>query len=332
MLVPTTPRQMPDLRVELIQGWDSPAWRYTAAVNERLAFTKNPTPQRVPIPLTGVIPHQVLLADASLWWVSEEMCDLLLAAKDGVPDDVRVADVAWPDDGGLIYFARPLTGLIDSATGERSIQVDAICWGRGFAAAIPVIAVTSYRLFDLDAGLNPEELAVAATSIAEMVGGRPRSMGHLSGKLWAPLGRAEWPIEDPIGAPPRTLRQDDAIVESTQEDRRLLAAFAALVASPGIADVEETRPDRAAARRDQRIRRASKPADVRVVRVHRPPSASTGAGRDVTWSHRWPVSGHWRNARVGKGRSQRRLTWVHPYTKGPADAPLVVKETVRVLG
>lgn len=46
------------------------------------------------------------------------------------------------------------------------------------------------------------------------------------------------------------------------------------------------------------------------------------------FSCRWVVDGHWRNARVGPGRQERRLVYVHPYVKGPEDKPLVSRVKV----
>lgn len=40
------------------------------------------------------------------------------------------------------------------------------------------------------------------------------------------------------------------------------------------------------------------------------------------YSHRFVVGGHWRNQACGVKHGDRRLTWVHPYIKGPDDKPL----------
>lgn len=43
---------------------------------------------------------------------------------------------------------------------------------------------------------------------------------------------------------------------------------------------------------------------------------------DVKWSCRWTVDGHWRNQPCGPKHAERRLIYVNPFIKGPADAPL----------
>ena len=41
------------------------------------------------------------------------------------------------------------------------------------------------------------------------------------------------------------------------------------------------------------------------------------------YSHRWVVSGHWRNQPCGPKSGDRRLTYILPYVKGPDDKPLL---------
>jgi hypothetical protein len=44
-------------------------------------------------------------------------------------------------------------------------------------------------------------------------------------------------------------------------------------------------------------------------------------GRKLVW--RLLVSGHWKHQAYGVGRLERKLIWIQPYWKGPADAPTV---------
>ena len=45
------------------------------------------------------------------------------------------------------------------------------------------------------------------------------------------------------------------------------------------------------------------------------------------WSHRWLVSGHWRNQWY-PSEGVRRPIWIDAFVKGPSDAPLLVRPTV----
>ena len=56
-----------------------------------------------------------------------------------------------------------------------------------------------------------------------------------------------------------------------------------------------------------------------------------GEERDVQWSHRWIVQGHWRNQPYvektdqGDKRTIYRQIWISPYVKGPDGKPLIFK-------
>ena len=65
------------------------------------------------------------------------------------------------------------------------------------------------------------------------------------------------------------------------------------------------------------------PAAVQVVQLRRPEAAASGltAGTSVDWSCRWVVHGHWRNQPY---KDTRRLIYIMPFVKGPADKPLRV--------
>lgn len=67
------------------------------------------------------------------------------------------------------------------------------------------------------------------------------------------------------------------------------------------------------------LRRLYKPTDPAHVPEH---------GRD--YSHRWVVSGHWRQQPHGPNRSLRKRIWIPDYIKGPDGTPLLVREHVNV--
>ncbi len=61
-------------------------------------------------------------------------------------------------------------------------------------------------------------------------------------------------------------------------------------------------------------------------RVHRSKGARPDE-TDIEWSHRWLVSGHWRNQWYSKNQTHR-LKWIAAHVKGPDDMPLVVKDRI----
>ena len=81
--------------------------------------------------------------------------------------------------------------------------------------------------------------------------------------------------------------------------------------------------DRHAAKRLAR----SKFSELRVLELTHGATTQSRGGT-VEWSHRWMVRGHWRDQPCGPGRASRRLTWIDPYIKGPADKPLDIRPTI----
>lgn len=109
---------------------------------------------------------------------------------------------------------------------------------------------------------------------------------------------------------------------------KLIVALSALMQQPAITDIDHEPLPRSMARRCERT---GVPTGVRVVRLRRATGSHIGHGDHLDWSHRWIVSGHWRNQAVGVDRADRRLTWIAPHIKGPDDKPLVMRETVKAL-
>lgn len=85
--------------------------------------------------------------------------------------------------------------------------------------------------------------------------------------------------------------------------------------------------DRAERRRSMRAQLGS---DVVVIRLRRRSLDEPREDTDeegVPWSHRWLVSGHWRNQWL-PSRACHRLQWITGYVKGPQYKPLVIKDRV----
>lgn len=88
---------------------------------------------------------------------------------------------------------------------------------------------------------------------------------------------------------------------------------------------------RSQGRPERRLRRRMARADLPVrsiviVRLRRPDAPSDPEHRAVEWSHRWLVSGHWRNQYYPSTGTHRQV-FINPYIKGPPDAPLEVRKT-----
>lgn len=67
------------------------------------------------------------------------------------------------------------------------------------------------------------------------------------------------------------------------------------------------------------------PKDVQVIQLRRFESEAREAGtshESIEWSCRWIVNGHWRNQVYAN--DERKLIYIMPFVKGPADKPLKV--------
>jgi len=67
-----------------------------------------------------------------------------------------------------------------------------------------------------------------------------------------------------------------------------------------------------------------------IVVTNRQSKPSVGLGRNIDWSHRWEVRGHWRRFKgMGVDREGTRralnMTWISNYVKGPENKTLVKK-------
>lgn len=85
-----------------------------------------------------------------------------------------------------------------------------------------------------------------------------------------------------------------------------------------------SRPDRAT-RREAKKLGIEDEREVVVVQLRREAGERhEPTGKDVPWSHRWIVSGHWRNQPYPSEGIHRQI-WISPHVKGPEDKPLIVR-------
>lgn len=103
-----------------------------------------------------------------------------------------------------------------------------------------------------------------------------------------------------------------------------------IINNPDLMKRTVTQTERVSKAARKRGKVASKASEVTVVELR---EAVKQQARDVeaaerTYRSRWIVRGHWTHQAYGPRHSLRRVQWVPPYVKGPAGAPLVVKEKV----
>jgi hypothetical protein len=249
--------------------------------------------------------------EAELYWVSPEMCDVLISLAGSIPDCLPQP----PVDQAFVVFAKSIPGT-DAETGE-DIFTSAFLWGEVQMFGVgPCLVMESYAWRDLVASYNglPEKL-------------QERYRQCIPTRLM-PTGGSEWPYQS-MTSDFTSLGDEAGTVMTTSmiEDRRLLATFWALC-SQKIAVETRERPSRQFQR--QTHREGHKLDEIRVINLREPTRTTEPVGGEVEWSHRWIVGSHWRNQWYpSKGQHAPKL--IEAYVKGPEDKPLIVRETVRAL-
>jgi hypothetical protein len=124
-----------------------------------------------------------------------------------------------------------------------------------------------------------------------------------------------------------------ALISTADLCFRALVLGTAFLESPYIPKERETvgKPSR---KDSIATRRNAQPHEVTVVNLRRAMAANeesdvgeyTTESERRSRSHRWLVSGHFRNQAYGPGHSRRKVIWVPAHMRGPEDAPL--KKTV----
>lgn len=227
---------------------------------------------------------------AQLWWVSRDMTRL-------AEDTVQAGDFPEPDPPaqcGMIFFEGDVQHI--------SFHLDNDGFGETRVAAI---------LWQ-DAGRESVKISVFTDN---------------------PVGIKEMHA-DSFGLPivslaPPVVRENDG---SFQWLCDLLYAVWALSAEPHIYEAKPAKPDMAhplPPRFDPEIRKVK----MLVLRenLHRPGGSADDDERvRREYSHRFIVRGFWRDQAYGPNHSLRRRQWIPPFVKGPADKPLICKETVRI--
>lgn len=122
----------------------------------------------------------------------------------------------------------------------------------------------------------------------------------------------------------RSFYKDDVTVGSEVEQlKRFVLASSALMRQRIFLTAELT-PIRA---ERKRLTADGLPIDpVRTIELRTAQARATGT-LDVAWSHRWIVSGHWREQWYASLKEHRTI-WIPSYVKGPEEKPLVIRPTI----
>jgi hypothetical protein len=307
------PADVVHVREQLLRWWSVPGeWQHRFALQGRRpieGFTPPPMAEDAEN-ARGWMARA--FRNAELYWVSPEMTDVIAQLAPSIPD----CRPQPPVETAFVMFAKPIPGT-DADTGSR-IFTSAFLWQELVVAhAGPCIALETYSWRDL---------------VSIYVDMDPKSQEAFRKVMpcrLMPTGAAEWPINSDTSDFSRLPADEPQMEVSMLEDRRLLSTFWALASQRMTIETREQPSSRQARR--QAERQGHTLPEVRVIRLREPATRSRGdAGSDVEWSHRWLVGAHWRNQWYPTS-GQHRPKLIEAYQKGPADKPLLVRDTVRAL-
>lgn len=154
------PRDLPDFRLWLVDQWaDGAAYQRTYAAGHLSLAAMTGDRRSVGRDLARW-EHRTA-KQCALWWVSDDMVDLIKAAGPSVPADYVLHLDDTPDISGCVVFAHALHG-IDANDPDRDCRVDMMMWGPVALPAVPLygrpapcsaIGISMYqriRLGDID--------------------------------------------------------------------------------------------------------------------------------------------------------------------------------------
>lgn len=245
-----------------------------------------------------------LLAErAPAWWVSEDMTKTAQAAS---LDLGRGPFPVSPETGhGVVFFNG---GLPPYSVAMPNFWADVVKENPHLEGASGDVPIGFFWIF------SPERI------VFSLIGPSPNGGYMLAGFDFIPIKMTLLSSNEGVYVLENEFGEDGAY-------HAILAAMWSLSQTPTVADVSTHTPTTGPKIKGQRRRQAPSPIKIVELRQMRHENVThNSSGRRYT--HRWLVRGHWRDQACGPGLKERRRVWVPAYTKGPADAPLIEKETV----
>lgn len=242
-----------------------------------------------------------IVRDAPTWIVEPDMVQVVEAAAESMPSETMLrSDV--PTTTGFLWLAEPTWER--STDGLTEIPLRAFHWNVHREDQVDVVVYRDRD--DLGRGTIAEPPLLPEHR-------------HTVPQLWPctaftwRFGEDAWP--DSLGA---------AVNGSDVRARFLKALWT--ISQQTIASTTTPALPRGERRRAERL---DMPSDVVLVQLRRAkrPTHDDTAVESPDWTHRWMVSGHWRNQYL-PSTGGHRLQWIPEHVKGPDDKPLVVKPRV----
>jgi hypothetical protein len=279
-----------------------------------------------------------------VFYVSREMTEFLMRIVNEQMQHVEVfhIDVGdLPSLTGFVYFDGPIPmPTIYSPTGFQNMT--ALLWDQ-FATTTSKDVDEPHLYYGGSAGIeNAEVVGKIIYSVCEAPNAQQRSQsGRWKTRHWIPAMFGEHMTADMVNYTENdVLTRDNSLsadeIERDRADSKMALGILLKLLTLWVRVIQQEIPVRhpSEPRHDKVMAREGRPpAIVKVTHLRRYAETTTaGAGLvDVDWAYRWEVRGHFRNQRVGPGRSLIKKVWVPKHIKGPADKPLVIRDTVTSL-
>ncbi|MBZ4522158.1 hypothetical protein [Mycobacterium avium] len=267
------------------------------------------------------------LRTAELYWVSRDMVDVVLDASKSLPE--WTPEAAMPAATGLLCWAKSAGTVASGVPTQEAVEKDlhnpevtARPLDRDIATIVelPWDAIWWWTRPDGLLQLTPASRAEQNAAVLRMA--------HATSPLWG---------AHTILVRPDIPRTDEA--NGTESAHPFVSALGAAWLLMSQTNVTETRtitgppeprprPDPVEDTEDTDLARPpARPSTVTIVDMLKAQTRSRTADSGRTFTHRFPVSGHWRQQACGPGWSQRKPRYIGDYLKGPADAPLIAPKT-----
>jgi hypothetical protein len=242
--------------------------------------------------------HGRLLESCPTYYVSAEMTSVAQLAAHQMPAE-PLLPTDLPSPTGFCVWECPM--VVKDVRG-KDVVVVGFSWTSNYNKGVQIVLYSD--------PFDPRD------DYSNSIGGKPEEI--IKGGRFLPVGTGSWVFNDPPSNDPVEFMVPRAVWKLMGQT---------------LCCVKHTQPERAVRRRLEREKsRDWARSLVRVVTLRREVTGETKAAADrpLEWTHRWLVSGHWRNQWC-PGLKTHRLRWITPYVKGPVDKPLIVKATVKQL-
>jgi hypothetical protein len=344
---PPAPRELPAVRGALADSLRSPF--------QLQALVYNLANQRGMMPALSDDLHQEAarllqqehrrLAGAELFYVTEDMTRLALAAAETLPvHNLHPEDI--PAETGFVVFADPIGAYLPDPLADTPsdvvgvVTIVAASWGplTGVLDGDPGVWITFWSASDPTAEIPLiMKYRGLSRSAAEALYRRTRAELSWDNETINRFGAAGIRIKETTDSGTIVHGEDfdatevgwEQVKNSTIAWGQVVRATWLLMTQPGVAAVDEQPLPRTVRRRAER--EGYNPNAVRVVRIRdRADTPHREQHTERSYQVRWTVRGHWRNQWY-PSRGEHRPVWINPHVKGPQDAPLRTGDTVHIL-